>query len=150
MNHTPEPWDVRSPNWAASHGMIVGSDGKAGRPIIAHTVSIENDEANAKRIVECVNACAGIENPKEIQSTIRAFSQLICDLEYNDWTDEPSFKEARDALASLCRLQPMSKPKWTEFQQYIKAGYSGIYIVSYEEQRVFLDILNDSEKFEMD
>lgn len=53
MNHTKEPWRVESGDFRALR--IFGQD----RYI---TSLISNSEANAKRIVACVNACAGITN----------------------------------------------------------------------------------------
>lgn len=65
---TKLPWIVKS------ELTIKGADGyelcsipecdgdEGGRP--------EEDRANAKRIVECVNACAGIANPAQIQHLI--------------------------------------------------------------------------------
>lgn len=38
----------------------------------------------------------------------------------------------------------------TELQQYVKAGYPGIYIVSHEEQRVFCDIHRDIQDIKYD
>ena len=57
MKHTPEPWrvDQRDKSWVIcdeNHSLTMISDDIFGAI----------DEANAARIVACVNACAGISN----------------------------------------------------------------------------------------
>lgn len=52
--HTPEPWTVREfyNNYVITHGV--------------NDIVLEvNNEHNSKRIVECVNAFEGVENPSE-------------------------------------------------------------------------------------
>lgn len=51
--HTPEPWIFEAPD-ADHEGIIIGRRGGA-------VVDGDFTEANARRIVACVNACAGIE-----------------------------------------------------------------------------------------
>jgi hypothetical protein len=59
--HTPEPWinDI-------DHGYVIGTKGNA-HPIICrlfddHGKLYDNTEANAARIVACVNACKNVSN----------------------------------------------------------------------------------------
>lgn len=52
MSHTKEPWVF------GTHGQIIGSDGKGDT--VCLMIGDEIVEANARRIVACVNACAGI------------------------------------------------------------------------------------------
>ncbi len=66
--HTKEPWRAEpysDPQWAIFYG-------ERGLRVIALT-SQGNDEANAKRIVACVNACAGLP-------TVLLAEQRVADL----------------------------------------------------------------------
>lgn len=58
--HTPEPWSVN--DWTQPDREI--SIGAVGTPLIAKVmmrdVSVNEHKANARRIVACVNACAGL------------------------------------------------------------------------------------------
>ena len=60
MSHTKEPWGIN--NWTQPDTSI--AIGANGTPLIARVilrdVSIDGQAANARRIVACVNACAGI------------------------------------------------------------------------------------------
>jgi hypothetical protein len=69
QKHTPEPWEVHN---ASSH-IIVHSEylchiADCGPSFILETEEIE---ANTARIIECVNACAGIENPRRVIREVR-------------------------------------------------------------------------------
>ncbi len=61
MNHTKEPWEARrDPSY---YGIV--SEVYAGDKFILGTGGVHSPselEANTKRIVACVNACAGITN----------------------------------------------------------------------------------------
>jgi len=60
--HTPEPWETTGEICPVTHSVSIYHWG----PIIYiydNTNGPENQIANARRIVECVNACAGIEDP---------------------------------------------------------------------------------------
>lgn len=60
MNHTKEPWyAIQNPEWENADYRISNkeNDNWAAFGQIAYA-----NEANAKRIVACVNACAGITN----------------------------------------------------------------------------------------
>jgi len=61
MNHTKEPWEARrDPSY---YGIV--SEVYAGDKFILSTGGVHSPselEANTKRIVACVNACAGITN----------------------------------------------------------------------------------------
>jgi hypothetical protein len=54
MSHTKEPWIFELPD-ADHEGIIIGRHG-------GEVVDGEFSEANARRIVACVNACEGISN----------------------------------------------------------------------------------------
>lgn len=63
FKHTPEPWKI-----AYEKGSIYIEDVETmlNQVVVFKYGQMEGkDEANAARIVECVNALAGIENPKE-------------------------------------------------------------------------------------
>lgn len=59
--HTPEPWAISStePHEVRSHPIY----GRAVAYTIVHGIPDDVKTANAERIVSCVNACAGIEDP---------------------------------------------------------------------------------------
>lgn len=60
MKHTPEPWEVYNEHY------ITASDEKIACQFFDRMdYYYSNKDANAARIVECVNALAGIENPAE-------------------------------------------------------------------------------------
>ena len=64
--HTPEPWD-----WNEKHTNQITIHGETFVACIPWIVpnSLNNHKANAQRIVECVNACAGLSDPiKDIES----------------------------------------------------------------------------------
>ncbi len=68
QKHSPEPWRVLRDE--TYHDVIfIGSD---GGPFVSGDV----EELDAARIVQCVNACAGIEDPEgaieQIKETLRA------------------------------------------------------------------------------
>lgn len=80
--HTAEPWQTNT-NYEPNKTRIFGPfiDGEKKRQWIADTIGEETHEANAKRIVECVNACAGLSDPiKNIvsyHSNVKKVSQDI-------------------------------------------------------------------------
>ena len=55
--HTPEPWGYVQ-DWPSWEGYYLPEDGGL------ETVFKTDTEATAKRIVDCVNSCAGMENPE--------------------------------------------------------------------------------------
>lgn len=77
--HTKEPWAVAtdSPNeyWKGD-GTEVYSDkyGRIAETSINRLSPLDQCQANARRIVACVNACAGIEN-KELEAV--TYAQLL-------------------------------------------------------------------------
>ena len=75
--HTPEPWKVGPTN----PGRIYrdsGSLSKIGNPIARANVAIwpeGQEDANAARIVACVNACAGMADPEEEIAALREVAE---------------------------------------------------------------------------
>lgn len=83
--HTPGPWhvagqDICIPEWGSEHehGRVKIAEVKKTQYTAKRDVPIKAWPANAARIVECVNACEGIENPKEILDLIKV-CQLIAE-----------------------------------------------------------------------
>lgn len=95
MKHTKEPWAVDSVMSEAMHDIILdyhAPDG--GYPTVvamAHGYedefpSVLEAEANARRIVACVNACAGIENPAALPEVLEAV-RVLCEGRMRDSDD---------------------------------------------------------------
>lgn len=124
--HTPEPWRVELVNHALGdtgdyEGVVEIRSGDAKRPMIEIWDDSDEAEANARRIVACVNACAGIPTDDlehgDIAKALKIFAldsatfrrqrdELLAELEelslyvaYNgdDWVQ----KKARAAIASV-------------------------------------------------
>jgi hypothetical protein len=77
--HTPEPWARWGSDQVAST-----VTGKIVAEVPAYTLSgkVKNeDQANAERIVACVNACAGIEDPSAVQEMRKALSEVFSMIE---------------------------------------------------------------------
>lgn len=62
--HTPEPWSVEK----AQNGFIINARQRMYDVAVVRNIGNEDNEANAARIVACVNYCAGMTN-----------EQLSCD-----------------------------------------------------------------------
>jgi hypothetical protein len=69
--HTKEPWMYTGKNQNATHD--IWSSNKL------HFISAESSEPDATRIVSCVNACAGIDDPAAELAAIRADNQRMCE-----------------------------------------------------------------------
>ena len=97
MKHTQEPWRTGPTPFYLKAG-------QTGSPITIrsphHTEEIATvwtcalpTEANAKRIVDCVNALKGIENPNNfIKELLEAYSKFLEEHGYMDtdwWQEEP-------------------------------------------------------------
>ena len=83
--HTPEPWKYEKELSAGCDEWLISMDaGDRGRGIcIAETRpgSAAGGEANARRIVTCVNACAGMDDPAaEIAELKRQRDELLAAL----------------------------------------------------------------------
>jgi hypothetical protein len=53
---TPEPWRA---GFSAEHEVIIRAEEMDGQPYVAHLLG-DNTEANARRIIACVNACRDV------------------------------------------------------------------------------------------
>lgn len=77
MNHTPEPWHT--------NGSEIIDNSNKGLGETYQTLSKGTDEtnANAARIVACVNALAGIEDPAatlaEVRDLLNQAADTLCD-----------------------------------------------------------------------
>lgn len=71
LKHTPEPWTLKKTWSYMDYYEIHGADdiGVLGEDDSHHEFSIL--EPNAKRIVDCVNAMTGIENPSEFIENLK-------------------------------------------------------------------------------
>lgn len=73
-SHTPGPWHTH----CQYHTKIATSDDKT---LIATCgimeIGVEEAEANAARIVACVNACEGIENPEAVGEVFDVLSGMF-------------------------------------------------------------------------
>lgn len=91
-NHTPEPWKSQGSVFYGNDSHDIGyADG--------FSQTLEQDVINAARIVQCVNACAGMENPAEEIAKLKAENeQLSADF----WKVH---KERTNAEREVARIQ---------------------------------------------
>ena len=89
--HTPEPWRVSDDGHRIYAGEPADSIAEECRRNVASFGGHSNDgtkqrqdRANARRIVQCVNACQGIPDPK---AAIQAVRKALKYLEYAEWDD---------------------------------------------------------------
>ncbi len=72
MNHTPTPWKLsdRSKSvFVSEKGNVIGSTNGSA-------FALSTDYANAARIVECVNAFDGIENPAQFIAVAKQYPEF--------------------------------------------------------------------------
>lgn len=78
MKHSKEPWDIGD----IFYGKIVIISNKDKKETASVHLTYkdfeETEMANAKRIVDCVNACEGMENPvEEIAELKKKLKELV-------------------------------------------------------------------------
>ena len=122
MKHTQEPWTIdqyghifgpyvpMSDAEKKEAGMPSGIDVKR-QPHIASVQGKDSKAGDGNRIVDCVNSCAGIENPAAIPDVVEALKELLYTAENADETGyvtdhgfidmDALFLKARTALAKL-------------------------------------------------
>ena len=89
--HTPEPWRV------AIHAPAGLVKIEADKIVVADTI---RNEANATRLVACVNACAGMTDPAaQIKAMRDALKGLLADKYLADPINADRMAPARAALA---------------------------------------------------
>lgn len=90
--HTPEPWEARlheDPQWMVR---------VKGSPLGAVCLTSQgNDEANARHIVACVNACEGI-NPEAVPELLAASKAVW---KWHNQQSERGPMDLDDALRTL-------------------------------------------------
>lgn len=86
--HTPEPWVLQK--WGISIEIISSEDNKS----IA-AVAIENIHDNAQRIIDCVNAFEGIENPIDFMNNLKK----CLDIEATPELIEKTVREQAESLS---------------------------------------------------
>ena len=121
MNHTPEPWRVELRNEPLGdtgdyEGVVEILSGSAQRPIIQFWDESEESEANARRIVACVNACEGMdtESLESIAGRIAAKSVLQMHANYiRSKAKAQSLEQQRDKLlAALTEIAELDILKY--------------------------------------
>jgi hypothetical protein len=107
--HTPEPWRYDGIPWKEGENIYGTFDIHAeNKKWIGDTkpyggenfTGIEEAEANAQRIVQCVNACKGIENPGE---TIVELAEA-CDFLLSEITKNGIKPELVDKLTFIAQM----------------------------------------------
>lgn len=73
IEHTPEPWHV-GVRTAHSKRDIYGPQGSIVALADGVFTSLPEAQANARRIVACVNACAGIDDPEKYIALAKALA----------------------------------------------------------------------------
>lgn len=89
--HTPEPWGDHAIN-KPDHGVI---HAMRGAHIGTLKSSDSRSDSNAARIVACINACAGIEDPAAALSNVR---QLL-----RSWKRDIECPDDRDEIDNILR-----------------------------------------------
>lgn len=90
--HTPEPWKVQHPHAGQRGWEIADSSG-------LNQVSQDVTEANARRIVACVNACRGLPTDElEQKGLVAAVGTQLLDVERQRDELLAALEEARRAI----------------------------------------------------
>ena len=118
-NHTPEPWRVGRPGTVVSDTPVPGMGGSdAVEYYGGHLIGESIIEANARRIVACVNACRGIGTDElEQHGLVSAVGYELMELTkqrdelleaakavVTRW-DTPNWKDAEPTAAVIGRLR---------------------------------------------
>lgn len=114
MSHTKEPWKygkeltARSGEWLIS--MDAGDRGR-GIPICETRPASGDEQANARRIVACVNACAGIPTEQLESGEARSVRDELADIAML----EKQRDELLDALERMVRLLEIEDARLANF-----------------------------------
>ena len=105
--HTPEPWRVGRPGTVVSDTPVPGMGGSdAVEYYGGHLIGESIIEENARRIVACVNACAGMGDPTaEIAELKRQRDELLAALEEAVKYLEPRVSGGRVGVSLVPRLK---------------------------------------------
>ena len=91
---TPEPWYViPNPEWPGARSRVARSPDE---PWANFAEICYPGNANARRIVRCVNALAGIENPGAVRELVEAARAAVSDLDGPKWERLQAALEALD------------------------------------------------------
>ena len=112
--HTPEPWSV-DPDSTDYYASILDADG-ADTILLGDYVDWWMTKANARRIVACVNACAGIETGHLEKYGLPDLAQKISDLR----------KQRDELLAALENTHNALKHFWPEGHADAIAAIAGV------------------------
>lgn len=132
MKHTPEPWSLATTT--VGHPVIVKEENGKLFPITVCDFDSSTDGENSKRIIECVNAMAGIEDPKQHRDTWDAIQHLHLDAYHKLKEEHDLFvrqvKHMRDVQKDYfrTRLKPAlitSKELERVIDQYVAQQISG-------------------------
>lgn len=107
--HSPEPWIAKwNKNvWPETCTIMPEERGMS----ICKIVTSKHDEANAERIVSCVNAMAKIENPQEYMLRVKLLEKEHHQLKERAGKLRVQNDELWEALISLHRLVMQSKDR---------------------------------------
>jgi hypothetical protein len=98
--HTPEPWEI---NEDQSHDGIFNVCSANGEYICTVWGIHDNGRSNADRIVACVNACAGMDDPQAEIARLKAReAELERLMERIIAMPEDAFDLARHAMTKGC------------------------------------------------
>lgn len=106
MMHTPGPW-VRGGLPLLTYGRLARDYiiGAGGELVAELNAKLSNHEANAQRIVSCVNGCSVLKNPiEDIARLRRERTELLCALD--ELTQSAIIHDARSAsaISTACNL----------------------------------------------
>ena len=104
--HTPEPWSIGTSRITSLSICAIDSDGNEAI-IASPNFNFSNHHENARRIVTCVNACAGMDDPAaEIAELKRQRDELLAAMKTIANSEEfhgDSFICDFDSLQSVAR-----------------------------------------------
>lgn len=95
--HTKEPWEV----WTSNSHIRISADGKDGSVVCATRAAdgmpvLAIKEADARRIVACVNTCAGL-------GTAMLETRSLGDVYADFWNSHREAKQQHDALLAAAK-----------------------------------------------
>ena len=83
MSHTPEPWEMSKPYGGEAGGTCVAITGVISHYFEGVNYNSEEEQANAERIVACVNACEGI-NPEAVGEMLKMLVKARMELKLRE------------------------------------------------------------------
>ena len=85
MKHTKEPWFTKCDD----SGWFIDNECTGERPVCINVSGVD-----ATRIVECVNACEGIENPQEAIKELVEACEVLSSYGEEGFTPDINLKKA--------------------------------------------------------